>query len=117
MKATRFFAVLRCCFRFGRGHFDDDDAPYDGVVIDNTADPGVFALTTSVGVFNDPLLPLGRCRLIFICIDLLAASFSKNPLSNIACLMLSIGHRTNNLTAFLIRSASKALLSDILLDS
>ena len=117
MKATRFFAVLRCCFRFGRGHFDDDDAPDDGVLIDDTANTGMFVLTTSVDVLNDSLLPLGGRQNIFICIDLLAASFSKNLLAKIACLMLSIGHRATNLTDFLIHSASTSSLSDILVDS
>ena len=112
-----FVAVLRCCFCLGHGHFGENDAPDNGLVIDDTADTGVFLLTTSVGVFNDRLLPLDRRRRIFICIDLLAASFSKNPLANIACLMLSKGHRATNLTAFFISSASAASLSDILVDS
>ena len=109
--------LVLCCLTlllsFGRRHFDDNDSPEDGVVINDTSNPGVFVLTTSVGVFKDPLLPLSRRRRIFICIDLLTASFSKNPLVNIACLMLSIGHRANNLTAFLIRSASNPQIDSI----
>ena len=57
------------------------------------------------------------CPILSIKQVILASGFSKNPLANIACLMLSIGHSATNLTAFLIHSAFTASFSDILVDS